>query len=79
MGAAAMSDTSHTASEALLRAALKWALQGNHVATNKSGFRTKGCGCCEYNAEPPTEIDALVREVRRELLPDEQQVTGEQS
>lgn len=51
-----------------LRAALTWALQnGAYVVDWGSGFQHKGCGCCAYEIEPPAEIDALVREVRREI------------
>jgi len=58
----------------MLRAALQWALKGHHATSYDSGFAWKGCGCCSYSVEPPAEIDALVREVRREMLSDETKV-----
>lgn len=57
--------------EQLLKQALKWALKGHHVTAWTCGFAYKGCGCCQYDVEPPAEIDALVREVRREMLTQE--------
>lgn len=53
----------------LLMQALRWQLEkGAYVVDSGSGFQHKGCGCCAYELEPPAEIDAIVREVRREVL-----------
>lgn len=57
-------------SDQLLRHALKWAL-GNGIRVNNyggSGFSDRGCGCCSGDTEPPAEIDAIVRDIRRELI-----------
>ena len=54
-----------------LRAALKWALQNGVKANNYgygTGFSDRGCGCYSGDEEPPAEIDAVVREIRRELI-----------
>lgn len=56
-------------SEDLLRKALKWALKDGIRATSYGcGFVDGGCGCCSGEEEPPAEIDAIVREIRRELI-----------
>lgn len=55
----------------LLRAALKWALEHGVRATVYSStthFHDAGCGCCSGSIEPEPEFDALVREIRRELI-----------
>lgn len=51
--------------------ALKWALASGVKAQNYgfgTGFFNRGCGCCSGDEEPPAEIDATVREVRRMLI-----------
>lgn len=53
----------------MLRKALKWALtHGVQACDYGSGFMDSGCGCCSGSTEPPAEIDAIVREIRRELI-----------
>jgi len=55
--------------KAQLRAALKWALEGGYLAVSYDhGFRDSGCGCCSSTDEPPAHLDAVLREVRREIL-----------
>jgi hypothetical protein len=47
-----------------LKAALRWALEGNRAVDLGRGweFRDSGCGCCSGEAKPPEDLRATIVE-----------------